>query len=56
LSNAILAIIIVLIAIGAIWMSLFSRKHGVKNWWAYMVSVPLLLYWAVVAATGHGRT
>jgi len=56
LSNAILAIIIVLIAIGAIWLSLASRQHGVRNWWAYMVGVPLLLYWAVVAATGHGRT
>lgn len=56
MSNAILAIIIVLIAIGAIWLSLASRQHGVRNWWAYMVGVPLLLYWAVVAATGHGRT
>lgn len=56
MSNTILAIIIVLVAIGAISVSLFSRKYGVKNWWAYMVSVPLLLYWAVVAATGHGRT
>jgi hypothetical protein len=56
LGNAIVGITAVLVAIGAIWLSLFSRRHGVKNWWAYMVSVPLLLYWAVVAATGHGRT
>lgn len=51
-----MAITAVLVAIGAIGLSLFSRKYGIKNWWAYMVSVPLLLYWAVVAATGHGRT
>jgi hypothetical protein len=55
LTDAILAIVAVLVAIGAVWLSLASRRHGVKNWWAYMVSVPILLYWAVLAATGHGR-
>jgi hypothetical protein len=59
LTNAIEAIALVLVSIGAVWLSLFSRSHGVKNWWAYMVSVPFLLYLAVAAATGHhigGRT
>jgi hypothetical protein len=50
-----LAIVAVVVAVGAIGVSLASRKHGVKNWWAYMLSVPILLYWAVLAATGHGR-
>ena len=50
-----LAIAAVVVAIGAVFLSLASRKSGVKNWWAYMLSVPILLYWAVLAATGHGR-
>jgi hypothetical protein len=55
LTDAFLAIVAVVVAIGAIWLSLASRKQGVKNWWAYMLSVPVLLYWAALAATGHGR-
>ncbi len=59
MTNAIEAIALVLVSIGAVWLTLASRSRGVKNWWAYMVSVPILLYLAVVAANGHyigGRT
>jgi hypothetical protein len=59
MTNAIEAIALVLVSIGAVWLTLASRSRSVKNWWAYMVSVPILLYLAVAAATGHyigGRT
>jgi hypothetical protein len=53
LGNAIEAVADVVIAIGATWLSLASRRGGVKNWWGYLVSVPFLLYFAVAAALGH---
>jgi hypothetical protein len=59
LTNAVEAIVLVLGSVGAVGMSLFARSRGIKNWWAYMVSVPILLYLAVAVATGHhisGRT
>jgi hypothetical protein len=53
LANAIEAIAMLLVAAGATWLSLASRRRGVKNWWAYLVSIPLLLYFALAAALGH---
>lgn len=52
-SNAFEASAAVLVAIFAVWLSLASRKRGDKTWWAYMVSVPLILYIALAAILGH---
>jgi hypothetical protein len=53
LGNAVESVAAVVIAMGATWLSLAERRHGVKNWWAYLVSVPFLLYFALAAAFGH---
>jgi hypothetical protein len=53
LANAVEAIAALLIAAGATWLSFYSRRRGVKNWWGYLVSVPFLLYFALAAALGH---
>ncbi len=53
LSNAIEASAAVVIAIFTIFLSLASRRRGDRNWWAYMVSLPIILYVAVAAILGH---
>jgi cell division protein FtsW (lipid II flippase) len=53
LSNAIEAGAMVLIGISLVWLSLASRKRGDKNWWAYLVSLPIILYVALAAVLGH---
>jgi hypothetical protein len=53
LSNAIGVSAMVLIGTSVLWLGLASRKRGDRNWWAYLVSLPVILYVALAAVLGH---